>query len=78
LRQVVGLLRRSSAARRRVQASLERIIPAPEAIPATREPPVIANVLFSVAATSARNIWAAGTTDYASTLIVRWNGTAWK
>jgi hypothetical protein len=34
--------------------------------------------LYGVAATSPRNAWAVGTTDYQSTLIARWNGQAWK
>lgn len=35
------------------------------------------NMLFSVSAVSRGDIWAVGTTDYASTLIVHWNGTSW-
>jgi hypothetical protein len=37
----------------------------------------VVNVLLGVAATSPRNAWAVGTTDYQSTPIVRWNGNAW-
>ncbi|MGO9080031.1 MAG: hypothetical protein ACLQDY_13455 [Streptosporangiaceae bacterium] len=36
------------------------------------------NALFAVAPTSARNAWAVGTTDYATTLITRCNGHTWK
>jgi hypothetical protein len=38
---------------------------------------VYLNGLFGVAATGRGNAWAAGTTDYASTLITRWNGKTW-
>jgi hypothetical protein len=31
-----------------------------------------------VAATSARNAWAVGSVAFNKTLIIRWNGTAWK
>jgi hypothetical protein len=31
----------------------------------------------SVSAVSRTNIWAVGTTDYADTLIVHWNGSSW-
>jgi hypothetical protein len=35
------------------------------------------NLLWAASATSRDNIWAVRTTDYASTLIVHWNGAAW-
>jgi hypothetical protein len=35
------------------------------------------NVLFGVAIISASNVWAVGSTDYASTLIEHWNGKEW-
>ncbi len=47
-------------------------------VPSPNPPSASLNVLFSVAPTSRRNAWAAGTTDYASTLIVLWNGHTWK
>jgi hypothetical protein len=34
------------------------------------------NVLFSISATSHGDIWAVGSTDYSSTLIVRWKATS--
>jgi hypothetical protein len=46
-------------------------------VPTPNPPSVVVNVLLGVAATSPRNAWAVGTTDYQSTLIVRWNGQAW-
>ena len=47
-------------------------------VPSPNPPSVLVNVLLGVAATSPRNAWAVGTNDYQSTLIVRWNGQAWK
>ena len=35
------------------------------------------NALFTVMPTGTRNAWAVGTTDYARTLIQRWNGKSW-
>ena len=35
------------------------------------------NTFAAVAAISARDAWAVGTVDYASTLIAHWNGSAW-
>jgi hypothetical protein len=35
------------------------------------------DMLWSVSAVSRSNIWAVGTTDYGSTLIVHWNGKTW-
>lgn len=35
------------------------------------------NLVWSVSAVSRSDIWAVGTTDYATTLIVHWNGTSW-
>jgi hypothetical protein len=35
------------------------------------------NVLWGVSAVSRSDIWAAGSTDYASTLMIHWNGTSW-
>ena len=46
--------------------------------PTPNPPSGYLNSLFSVAPTSCRNAWAVGTTDYANTLIVRWNGHTWK
>lgn len=37
-------------------------------------PSVYLNMLWGVSAVSGDNIWAVGTTDYTSTLIVHWNG----
>jgi len=36
------------------------------------------SILHGVTATSARNAWAVGLTVAEKTLILRWNGTAWK
>ena len=45
---------------------------------ATPNPPATyLNVLWSISAVSRTNIWAVGTTDYGSTLIVHWNGKSW-
>jgi hypothetical protein len=46
-------------------------------VPSPNPPSQYLNALFGVAFTSAGNAWAAGTTDYATTLIVRWNGRNW-
>jgi len=35
------------------------------------------NALFGVSATGRHNAWAVGTTDYARTLMLHWNGTTW-
>ena len=35
------------------------------------------NVLFGAAIISRGNVWAVGSTDYESTLILHWNGTSW-
>lgn len=35
------------------------------------------NMLWSISAVSRTDIWAVGTTDYASTLIIHWNGKSW-
>jgi hypothetical protein len=40
-------------------------------------PSAYLNELFTVSAVSRTDIWAVGTTDYGSTLIVHWNGTSW-
>jgi hypothetical protein len=34
-------------------------------------------VLWGVSAVSRTSIWAVGSSDYASTLIVHWNGKTW-
>jgi hypothetical protein len=49
-------------------------------VPSPKPSPGASSVLYSVAATSASNAWAVGTTEFASakTLILHWNGTAWK
>lgn len=46
-------------------------------LPSPNPPSDYLNLLWSASATSRDNIWAVGTTDYASTLIVHWNGSAW-
>ena len=46
-------------------------------LPSPNPPSGYLNLLWSASATSRDNIWAVGTTDYASTLIVHWNGAAW-
>lgn len=38
----------------------------------------ISGWLYSVTATSASSAWAAGTTNSSKTLVLRWNGHAWK
>jgi hypothetical protein len=40
-------------------------------------PSAYLNVLWSIAAVSRTDMWAVGTTDYGSTLIVHWNGSSW-
>lgn len=53
----------------------------------TRDPLVVSGspltwdgntLLWGVSAVSGDNIWAVGTTDYTSTLIVHWNGKSWR
>jgi hypothetical protein len=34
-------------------------------------------ILHGVAASGAGNVWAVGSTNYATTLILHWNGTSW-
>jgi hypothetical protein len=34
-------------------------------------------VLFSASAVTRDDIWAVGSTDYAATLVVHWNGRSW-
>jgi len=46
-------------------------------IPTPNPPSSYLNVLLSVSAASRTDIWAVGTTDYASTLILHWNGKSW-
>ena len=46
-------------------------------LPSPNPPSGYLNLLWAAAATSRDNIWAVGTTDYGSTLIVHWNGAAW-
>jgi hypothetical protein len=46
-------------------------------LPSPNPPSGYLNLLWAASATSRSNIWAVGTTDYASTLIVHWNGAAW-
>jgi hypothetical protein len=50
---------------------LAKVLPSPDS------PSGYLNLLWSASATSRGNIWAVGTTHYASTLIVHWNGAAW-
>jgi hypothetical protein len=45
--------------------------------PTPNPPAGYLNMLWSISAVSRTNIWAVGTTDYASTLIVHWNGKSW-
>jgi hypothetical protein len=47
------------------------------AIASPNPPSDYLNALFGVVITAAGNAWAAGTTDYARTLILRWNGRSW-
>jgi hypothetical protein len=46
-------------------------------LPSPNPPSDYLNMLFAASATSRGDIWAVGTTDYSSTLIVHWNGNAW-
>lgn len=46
-------------------------------VPSPNPPSAYLNVLWGVSAVSRTNIWAVGTTDYSSTLIVHWNGSSW-
>jgi len=46
-------------------------------LPSPNPPSGYLNLLWAASATSRDNIWAVGTTDYGSTLIVHWNGAAW-
>ncbi len=46
-------------------------------IPSLNPPVGYLNQLEAGAAVSRTDIWAVGTTDYASTLVVHWNGTSW-
>ncbi len=48
-----------------------------KALPSPNPPSGYLNLLWAASATSRDNIWAVGTTDYGSTLIVHWNGAAW-
>jgi hypothetical protein len=45
--------------------------------PTPNPPATYLNVLWGVSAVSRTSIWAVGSTDYASTLIVHWNGKTW-
>ena len=46
-------------------------------LPSPNPPSGYLNMLWGISAVSRGDIWAAGTTDYGSTLIIHWNGTAW-
>jgi hypothetical protein len=35
------------------------------------------NILWGVAIISRNDVWAVGSTDYETTLILHWNGTSW-
>jgi hypothetical protein len=48
-----------------------------EVLPSPNPPSGYLHLLWAASATSRGNIWAVGTTDYGSTLIVHWNGAAW-
>jgi hypothetical protein len=47
-------------------------------VPSPNPPSQYLNALFSVVPISPTDAWAVGTTDYASTLILQWNGTTWQ
>ena len=46
-------------------------------IPSPNPPSDYLNVLFSASAIARDDIWAVGSTDYASVLVVHWNGHSW-
>jgi hypothetical protein len=46
-------------------------------IPSPNPPSAYLNLVWGISAVSRTDIWAVGTTDYGSTLIVHWNGTSW-
>jgi len=46
-------------------------------LPSPNPPSGYLNVLWGISAVTRGDIWAVGTTDYNSTLIIHWNGTAW-
>ena len=46
-------------------------------VPSPDPPSSYLNVLFSASAVTRDDIWAVGTTDYAATLVVHWNGRSW-
>ena len=48
-----------------------------KALPSPNPPGSSLNILFNASAISRGDIWAVGTTDYNSTLIVHWNGESW-
>ena len=47
-------------------------------VPSPNPPSDRLNALFSISFVSGRNAWAVGTTDYAKTLIIHWNGHTWR
>ena len=46
-------------------------------IPGPDPPSGYLNILDAASAVSRADIWAVGSTDYASTLVAHWNGTSW-
>jgi hypothetical protein len=46
-------------------------------IPSPNPPADYLDMLWGISAVSRSDIWAAGTTDYGSTLIIHWDGRAW-
>ena len=46
-------------------------------IPSPNPPSGYLNTLLGVTPVNRGDIWAVGSTDFASTLIVHWNGTSW-
>ena len=46
-------------------------------IPSPDPPSGYLNILDAASAVSRADIWAVGSTDYASTLVAHWDGTSW-
>jgi hypothetical protein len=73
----------ASGAAAAAPSQLAQAVTQPAAAPASPNPSSTTNVLAGVSATSASNAWAVGhyhnnTTGDTDTLVLRWNGTAWK
>ena len=45
--------------------------------PSPNPPSAYINILLGISAVSRTDIWAVGSTDFGSTLIIHWNGTSW-